>query len=367
MSMTLHSMIDPRVTAQFYHALATVATWVIGFGLAGGIGVWIWAHIKDTDLETPRVSSAITQDVSWGRSLLWWALGGLWILDGLLQLQPAMPNSAFLEMVVAPALQGQPAWLVRVMGWGIQAWSNAPITSDLIAVFVQCGIGVTLWFGRARPWGRWALWASLTWGLVVWIWGEGLGSILTGHPSVVNGDPGSVFFYMVGAGLLFASDDVWLSGRVGSWTRWGVVIFWTWGALVQTWPGAGYWSGIGRLFQAAAQNPQPAWLSTPMDVVAHWAVSYSVEVNAFLIATMVLLALLWAFRPSWWGTGLVSGLWLAAIWWFGQDFGVLGGVGTDPNGAPVIALLLIAGRLGQRARRMRVPVTESNPQSSVSS
>ena len=34
--------------------------------------------------------------------------------------------------------------------------------------------------------------------------------------------------------------------------------------------------------------------------------------------------------------------------WLGQDFGVLGGVGTDPNSAPVFALVIVAAAWSQR-------------------
>jgi hypothetical protein len=40
--------------------------------------------------------------------------------------------------------------------------------------------------------------------------------------------------------------------------------------------------------------------------------------------------------------------WLGVLWWLGQDFGVLGGVGTDPNTAPVFALVLGAAAWSQK-------------------
>ena len=273
MSMSLASMIQPEVVAQFYHAMLVVVGVLITLGLAVVLFRWVWRLIAE-----PASPSVLREDLGdrapkiWGKEGLWRALGALWVLDGLLQLQPAMPNYAFLEMVIAPNLLGQPGWVVRVMGWGIQAWSNAPITADVVAVFVQLGIGLTLLAGRWRPWGATALWTSLVWGLFVWILGEGMGGILTGQASLVIGDPGSVLFYMASAGLLLLPDAMWLAGQVRRGVRWGVVGLWLWGALVQAWPGAGFWSGpaLGTLFQNAAQNAQPFWLSGPIYATAHW-------------------------------------------------------------------------------------------------
>lgn len=53
-------------------------------------------------------------------------------------------------------------------------------------------------------------------------------------------------------------------------------------------------------------------------------------------------------------------VWLFFSWWMGQDFGVMGGVGTDPNSSPVLALLLLA------AWRLRWKRTPLSPDSSVS-
>ncbi|PSR24219.1 MAG: hypothetical protein C7B47_15380 [Sulfobacillus thermosulfidooxidans] len=341
--MSLASMIQPEVVAQFYHAVLTVVVVLITIGLAVVLIRWVWRLIAES--ESPSVSREDLCDRApkiWGKEGLWRALGALWVLDGLLQLQPAMPNYAFLEMVIAPNLLGQPGWVVRVMGWGIQAWSNALITADVVAVFVQLGIGLALLAGRWRPWGRWALWTSLFWGLFVWILGEGMGGILTGQASLVIGDPGSVLFYMASAGLLLLPDAMWLAGQVRRGVRWGVVGLWLWGALVQAWPGAGFWSGpaLGTLFQNAAQNAQPLWLSGPIYATAHWVTHHGLVANGVIVGMMSLLALLWAWRPYGRGTMAVTMGWLGVLWWLGQDFGVLGGVGTDPNTAPVFALLL---------------------------
>lgn len=364
-------MIQPQVVAQFYHIVLVMFGTLMSIGLGGILVRWIWRMVAEPGPALSHDSRVDATNVRriWGREWLWWALGVLWTVDGLLQLQPAMPNSAFLEMVIAPTLAGQPGWMVRIMGWGIQTWSNAPITADVVAVRVQCGIGVTLIVGRHRTWGRRGLWLSIVWGLMVWVWGEGLGGILTGQASLVVGDPGSILFYLIGAGLLLLPDTLWTSGSIQRGVRWGMVGLWAWAALVQAWPGSGFWSGniLGAVFRNAAHNAQPAWLSGPIYAMAHAALVHGIWVNAIIVGMMSVLAVLWIGRPYRRMTMGVTVVWLLVLWWLGQDFGVLGGVGTDPNTAPIIGVLLFAAVRSHTSRfqeaprvkgRLRFPVSQ---------
>lgn len=353
MDMPLNSMISARVTALFYHDLGLSLLAVMSTGVMVAGGWWVSRFLAEGD-PLPAVITPLANR-SRGYRWLYGGLGFLWILDGLLQLQPAMPNSAFLEMVVAPLLNGQPPWFIRLLGAGIQGWSDAPVLANLMAVWIQVGIGLILVIGRNRPWGRWGLWATLAWGLVVWIWGEGLGGLLTGSASWLSGDPGSVFFYLVSAALLLLPERRWLSGQVARGLGWGLAGFWTLGAIVQAWPGAGYWTHLSPLFQGAAENAQPAWVSGPIYQVAQWTTLHGGLANGVVTLGMLTLGLLWFGRPFGRLTGMTTGVALFLMWWLAQDFGVLGGVGTDPQTAPVLALLIGAGCLSaQPAETPRV-------------
>ena len=66
---------------------------------------------------------------------------------------------------------------------------------------VLLGIGIA-W----RPTVRVALAASVAWSLGVWWFGEGLGMVLTGDVSPVNGAPGAVILYALLAVLLWPAD-----------------------------------------------------------------------------------------------------------------------------------------------------------------
>ena len=346
MNMPLNSMISLRVTALFYHdaligALILTGTAVLCYGVW-----WFWGVIGENDSRAIVKIQPLSRRTN-GYQALYWGLGVLWILDGLLQLQPAMPNSAFLEMVIAPLLSGQPTWFIHVLGGGIQAWSDAPILANILAVYIQLGIGLILLLGRNRWWGRWGLWTTIGWGFFVWIWGEGLGMVLTPFATMLQGDPGSVFFYMGSAVLLLASERWWLSGHMTRWIRWGLVGLWLWGAAMQALPGSGEWKSIGQIYRQSAQNPQPSFLSTPLYHLAHWATVNPGWANGLVVLGLLALAMLWAGRPFGRVTMALSYGVLAFMWWAGQDFGVLGGVGTDLQTAPILALIVSVGRLSR--------------------
>lgn len=278
------------------------------------------------------------------RALLWWGLGILWLIDGVLQAQPAMPNNGFAQDVLAPALMGQPSWYIRILGWNIQFWNDHPVGADVAATLLQVWIGLLLLVGMDRFWGRLALWLSIGWGFGIWIFGEGMGGILAGSVTWLSGAPGSVLFYVAGAVLLLLPEDGWTSGRVRKLARRGFGVFWLAAAAAQAWPSAGYWQGAGlfRIFFAAAGMPQPSFLSSPIYAMAKAAQLHPMFWNSVFVAVMLVLGVSYLFdRVSAWVLELTV-VWLFFSWWMGQDFGVMGGVGTDPNSSPVLALLLLA-------------------------
>ncbi len=346
MNMPLNSMISARVTAQFYHDLGLSALVVIGTLVMVAGGLWL-SRLLDEGRPTSAVRPALANR---GRAyrILYTGLALFWILDGLLQLQPAMPNSAFLEMVIAPLLPGQPHWFIPILGAGIQAWSNAPIFANLMAVWIQLGIGVILLVGRNRPWGRWGLWMTILWGAVVWTWGEGWGLLLTRYVSWLVGDPGSALLYILAAILLLLPDRKWRSGKVSRWVGWGMAVYWLMGAVLQAWPTSIFWTQLDGIFRLAAKTPQPGWVSFPLYQVAAWMAPHNIIANGVVSVSMLVLGLLWLLRPYGAITRMATLGALFLMWWGGQDFGVLGGVGTDPQIAPVVALILIAGSHSRR-------------------
>ena len=284
-------------------------------------------------------------------------LGGLWLLDTLLQAQPGMFGIAMLSGIMQPAALGQPAWLAAIMAWAVRlitphvAWWNTGF------VVVQAAIAAGILVPRAR-WNRAALWLSVAWSAVVWVFGEGMGQVLTGAATPVGGAPGSVALYGAIAALLLAG---WGRGRpeVLPWARELAAGLFAAGAVAQAAPL--YWTplGLSAVFQGATLM-QPHWLVASIAPVVAAAFATPVLVNAALVGIMAVAAVgIW--RGSRWGY-VLAGTWLLSAWWAGQGFGMLlTGMGTDPNTAPLLALLLVA------AARRRVEPAVPRPGSAARS
>ncbi len=120
------------------------------------------------------------------------ALGLFWILDAALQFQPFMFSKNFVPTFVLANASGQPA----VIHWAITNVGNFlaphPAVWNSLFALTQLAIGVGLLFRRTvRP----ALALSFPYVLGVWVFGEGLGMLLTGSATALTGAPGSVLLY----------------------------------------------------------------------------------------------------------------------------------------------------------------------------
>lgn len=268
--------------------------------------------------------------------------GGLWILDGLLQAQPGMSNQ-FISGVVAPMISGQPAWLREMLQASVVAWSTHPLFFDGCTVFIQILIGVSFFLGPTRRLGRLGMWASILWAVVVWLLGEGAGGVFNGG-TWLTGTPGSVLVYAVAALLLLQSAKRWQDGRVMRVIPWLMAGYWGLSALLQALPSAQFWEKgtLSTAILQMADMSQPSFMAAPLRTFAALLNVHPVLWNASFVALPVLLVLLWMAIPRHVFTHVLTMVVLLFAWWLGQDFGVVGGFGTDPNTAlPVLFMLVV--------------------------
>jgi cytochrome oxidase Cu insertion factor (SCO1/SenC/PrrC family) len=337
--------------AALLHALVVQGAVVLAFAVLG-------AALRPVVLARWGRGDQATPPEPRPRQLLRLALGALWILDGLLQAQPAMP-SGFLPTMISPALSGQPSWLTSAAAPLVRAWAHHPVGADAVTVWVQLGLGLLIIVGGSGRLARAVLWSALGWSAVVWVIGEGLGGLLVPGASWLSGAPGAVVFYAIATALLLAPTSWWAaearSGReakvrkVARWSAGGAMLL---GALLQALPWEGSWSahGLSGIFRDASTTPQPDVLARPITGLAAVSTDHPAVVGTLLLVVLTVL-----------GGGLLSGRaqhffvpaalgFTAMTWWLGEDFGVLGGTGTDPNSAVPIAVLLLLS-LPERARR----------------
>ena len=264
------------------------------------------------------------------------SLGVLWLLDGILQLQPAMFTNAFVNNVLAPNLQNQPSFISSVVSFGINMFNGHLVLFNLASAVIQIAIGMALVIPFSPRLRRLGLWLSAFWALIVWVFGEGFGNLATGSATFYVGAPGAALLYLIlSVFLLYREKKSWSVGHLPAIAG-------------------------GMLFASAMLNLAPMfWQPTTLSMLAgissvsDWLGSFGAvgtaigNLLAFLIPFMlgILLIQIPHKRTAW-----IAIVFLAAVWWLGQNFGGIftfpSGTATDPNAAPLFALFLVPGILG---------------------
>jgi cytochrome oxidase Cu insertion factor (SCO1/SenC/PrrC family) len=286
-----------------------------------------------------------------GRRIVRIGFGVLWVFDAILQAQPAMPGG-LPSQVVAPAADGSPGWVRELVNWAGTGWSYHPVQDAAAAVWIQLGIGVWL-LASAR--GRWSQAAGLActgWGLVVWVFGEAFGGVFGQGLSLLTGAPGAALLYAVGGVLIAVPARFWASAAFGRWWLRLVGLGLVAGAVLQSWPGRGYWQGtlggqpgsLTDMVQSMAGTPQPGFLARLVTGFGDFVSAHGFAVN--LLAVVLLAG---------GGAALLSGrqrvlrpavitltAFFLATWVLVQDLGFFGGLGTDPN-SMIPVILLVTG------------------------
>jgi cytochrome oxidase Cu insertion factor (SCO1/SenC/PrrC family) len=292
------------------------------------------------------------------RQLLRIGFGALWVFDGLLQAQPQMAGGMPAQLQAADA--GSPGWVVDLVNWGASIWSYHPIAAAASTVWIQIGIGLWMIFA-VRGWSlRLAALSSVAWGLIVWSFGEAFGAILAPGLTVLFGAPGGVILYVVAGALLLLPQRSWERPAAGRLILGGSGVFFLGMALLQAWPGRGFWQGrldgqpgsLTAMIQSMTGTQQPHVLEVLVSGFGNFTQSHGFAVN--LVAVLALAAAGAAFclsaarsDPRLARIAVIgAAVFCLADWVLVEDLGFLGGQGTDPNSMIPLILLFTAGYLG---------------------
>jgi hypothetical protein len=314
------------------------------------------------------------------------ALAGIWLLDATLQFQPAMFGHGFGRMLAASAA-GNPAIVARPVSWSAAFIDHhvAVLNAVFAAIQVLLGLGIA-W----RPTRRLTLAGSVAWALAVWWLGEGLGGLLSGTASPVNGAPGAVLLYALLAVLLWpagrdpagrdpahrdlAGRDLAgrdpagrdLTGRDGT-GRDGTdrdsaapfpaaralgyraaqacwLVLWLGLAGLALLPATRGPRALGDMIAATVPG-EPAWLAWIDTHAASAVTRHGLLASVLLAAILAAVALTPCLRPARPAAraAVILALVVAAGLWLAQGLGGLfTGAATDPGTAPLLALLALA-------------------------
>jgi cytochrome oxidase Cu insertion factor (SCO1/SenC/PrrC family) len=296
------------------------------------------------------------------RRLLRIGFGSLWIFDGLLQAQSSMPLG-LPSGVVQPAANGSPGWVVHLVNSGATIWSNHPIQAASATVWIQVGIGLWLLVAPRGRWSRFGGLASVGWGLVVWAFGEAFGGIFAPGATWLFGAPGAVLFYCAAGILIALPERAYATARLGRIVLTLSGVFLIGMAVLQAWPGRGYWQGRGGtltgMVRTMAQTPQPGFLSSWVASFGNFVAAHGWAVNLVAVVALATIGgLLLSGRRRLTFAGLIALVLLClADWVLVEDLGFVGGLGTDPNSMLPMALLFVAGYVAM----VRVPVAVEAP------
>jgi hypothetical protein len=308
------------------------------------------------------------------------ALGCLWLLDALLQIQSFMLGRGFAAMLRATAA-GNPPVVAIPITWTAGIVGHHPVVADEIFAAVQLLIGLGIAW---RPALRTALAASVAWSVAVWWLGEGLGGLLAGTASPVNGAPGPALLYALLAVLLWPggptrriwpgrtsprnAQQIWpgrtqplrirpvsltppnsarvcprpsaVSGRPRA-ARVVWLLLWGGLAVLTVRPATSAPRALSGMIAAAAAG-QPRWLAGLDDRIAI-AVAGRGPVAAVVLSVLlgvIAAGIYWPRRAV--PAILVVAMLTAGGIWVAQGLGgMLTGMGTDPASGPLLVLLAL--------------------------
>jgi cytochrome oxidase Cu insertion factor (SCO1/SenC/PrrC family) len=164
---------------------------------------------------------------------------------------------------------------------------------------------------------------------------------------------------VVAGALIALPENAWRSPRLGRLLLGGIGLFFIGMAVLQAWPGRGYWKGVihgqpgtlAGMVQSMASTPQPHFLSALLADFGSFAASHGFAVNLVVVLALAAMGAVFLAGFVTGGPRLVRyGVWFGvvfclAVWVLVQDLGFLGGLGTDPNSMVPFILLFSAGYL----------------------
>jgi cytochrome oxidase Cu insertion factor (SCO1/SenC/PrrC family) len=359
---------DPTVVAAFKAALVhqgLIALLI--FALLGLAWVTVRVLFPAAAAAGPvaQAPAPVLAEPVW-RRVLRIGFGLLWVFDGILQAQPKMAVG-LPSQVIEPIAASSPRWVQQVVNWAGTNWSYHPMQAGAASVWIQVGIGIWLLVAARGPLSRLAGLASVGWGLVVWVFGESFGGIFAPGLTWMFGAPGAVLIYAVAGALIALPERAWRSPWLGRLMTAGPGTFLVGMAVLQAWPGRGFWQGtaggqpgtLAGMTGTMAQTPQPGFLSAWVNAFTAFDQAHGFAVNLVVVAALAVTgAAFLSGRPRLIRPVLAGFIVLClADWVLVEDLGFLGGLGTDPNSMIPFVLLATAGYLAVA----RAPAAAAEP------
>ena len=273
-------------------------------------------------------------------------LGVLWLIDGLLQLQPQMFTMNMVNKVLDPITTGQPAFIASNLQWIVTVITNNLVAANIVIAVVQIVLGLLFLSGR---WVRGTVIVSIVWAFLVWYGGEGMSLLLTGQGSALTGAPGAVLLYPLLGLLVYprTGDDEQQGLLPRSAFRWVLAGFWFLSALLQLQP---YWWQSGQISGAingmVGMGGGNSFSVDPvLNPLAKATATLEVPLNSILIVVFLALAVgLVIVKEKQIRPVLIVSLVVSGILWYGTQAlgGIFTGMATDFNSGLLLIVMTLA-------------------------
>ena len=280
------------------------------------------------------------------RRALQLGLAAIWLLDGVLQYQAFMYTKGFSQMLTGTAADN-PGVIAHPITWDATLVQHHLVLLNTIFATIQVLLGLGIAF---RPTVRVALAASIAWSLGVWWFGEGLGGVLNGGASPLNGAPGAVIIYALLAVLLWPADRPGANAPFTAARAVGAhvarvlwLVLWLSLAYFALTPANRAPQGPNGMI-AGMESGEPGWLSAIMRGAASLLANQGLATSVVLAVALVLVAAgVYLPRRAAQASLVLAIVVALVIWVFSEAFGgIMAGGATDPNSGPLLVLLALS-------------------------
>jgi hypothetical protein len=287
------------------------------------------------------------------RKVLQRILGVLWLIDGLLQLQPRMFTMNMVNGIMKPMLTGQPGIFEPSLQWFVDQTTLHLTEVNLLIAIVQILLGISFLVLPDR-WIKPVILFSVVWSLIVWYAGEGMNMLFTGQSSILSGAPGAVLLYPLLGFVIYPRTQASTGGKVGeegllSRRILGFVLagFWVFAALLQlqpNWWQAGQISGaIGAMVGQGGLNT--VLVDPVLQRISDLTTPAEIPLNIILIVVFLALGIgLAVVKESQVRPWLIASIVISVMFWYlTEGFGmILTGMATDFNSGLLVVLMALA-------------------------
>ncbi len=277
------------------------------------------------------------------RTYLRWGFGAIWLVDGILQFQSAMPLG-LANNVVRPMAVGTPSWLHSLMIHGVNEWNAHPISLAAGVAWFQVGLGLVILVSKGRT-GRIAAGLSVFWAAGIWLIGNGAGGIFASGATILFGWPGATLIYVI-AGLWLCVSSTRFRDSFSSFTLRFFSLLFLIAIIFQSLPAAGFWRGgnanaltvMTRSMTSVAQPHPLAWIVRHGGTISgELGGGFNIIVILWLLITGLGLWRSVKTKSNWPVYSLVIGC--LVLWVIAEDAALYGGLSTDFNSLLPMAVL----------------------------